>query len=238
MAAKDRDVIFSNNPNNINQITYNGPDQGLWTMAQMLRETFKGDGGNLDALAGMAPQSGTVGQDRLLQESASQQMKDMGGDVASMTAGVMQDVAWYVRHDPTWKRRLVKTIEGTSVRIPFEARPALLPGEWDDYKVRLEPYSLKLRTPEERAAGLKATIKEVVLPLMPMLEQRGISLNIERLMKRLAELQDQPEFADCLEYTQGESEHRQAREDANRPRRSEPTSAKTSRNRRLKGAAK
>ncbi len=205
--ANRMDVVALQDPKNVQQFKFNGPDQQLWALSQMIRELFGRDAGNLDALAGLGPQSGTVGQDELLMKSSSRQIQDMQDDATKLAQYVMTDVAWYIKHDPTWKRKLVKTLEGSqSVRIPFTAQPYMIPGEFEDYRIKLEPYSTRPKTPEQRAAQLTATIKDIITPLQTFLQGQGVTINVEKLFKMLAVYTDQPELADILVYTQGEQE--------------------------------
>lgn len=209
-------TAFVNDLGSTREIKFNGPDQALWGMVTMLKNDFGYFAGNLDAAAGIAPSSGTVGQDRLLAEAVGRQVQDMQADVIKLAERVMTDYAWYLRHDPTFKRRLVKDIGYGGLRIPFDSMPSNLPGEFADYRIRVEPYSLSPRTPQQRLAMLKESLKDFLLPMLPHLEQRGISINFERLLKKFAEYGDAPEFADILVYTQGEQERPAGRSSSNR----------------------
>jgi len=204
--ADDMDVVQLDNPQNVHEFKFNGPDSQLWLMAQQVRELFNWNAGNVEALGGLGPQSGTVGQDRLLLESASAQAQNMQADVTNMTQRVMTDLAWHVRHDPLFQRRLVKEIEYANRRVPFVFEARNIPGEFQDYKIVLEPYSMQLRSPEQRLARLKQELKETVLPLQQFMQAQGIGINFEKLMKKVAELGDAPEFADMLIYQQGETD--------------------------------
>jgi hypothetical protein len=198
------DVVRLNNPAGVSTLTFNGPDSAIWGLATMLKDSFYSTSGNLEAAGGLGPQSGTVGQDKLLSESVSRQVQEMQLDVTDMTQDVMVDIAWYMRNDPTWKRKLVKNVEGANMRIPFTAVPSELPGDWEEYRIKLEMYSRQNRTPQQRGQMLRETFKDLLAPLQPMLEPRGITIDFEKMLKKYAEYMDQPELADILIYTQGE----------------------------------
>lgn len=209
-------AAFLNDLNSVKEIRFNGPDQGLWGMATILKDNFAYFCGNLDAVGGLGPQSPTVGQDRLLAESSNRQVQSMQEDVTKLAEGVMTDYAWYMRNDPKWKRQLVKNIEYAGLRIPFEFTPAEMPGEFADYRIRVEPYSLAPRTPQQRLAMLSERLKTDVMQMLPYMENAGVTLNFERLFKKIAEYSDLPELSDILMYLNGEQERPAGRSNAGR----------------------
>jgi len=214
--ADHLDTVFLNDINGLKEIKFNGPDNNLWGMATLLKDNFVYFAGNLDAAGGLSPQSPTKGQDELLLNSSSRQVQDMQQDVTDLVEGVMTDIAWYMRNDPTWRRQLVKEIEYANLRIPFESNPASLPGEFSDYRIRLEPYSLVSRTPQQRLMALQQTVKDFLIPMQPFMERQGIGLNLERLLKKYAEFGDQPELADILIYMNGENDRPAGRTSASK----------------------
>lgn len=200
--SKHGDVVrLSGTPQSI---TFNAPDNTIWGLATMLKDSFVWTAGNLDGIAGLSPQSPTASQDKLLLDSASRQVQDMQQDVTKLVQNVMTDIAWYMRNDPTWRRQLVKQVENTNRRIPFMAVPSDLPGDFADYRIRLEPFSMQSRTPQQRGAMLVQDFKELLMPMQPILEQRGIAIDFEKLLKKYAELTDKPELSDVLIYLKGE----------------------------------
>lgn len=206
MHGRRRGIVKVADPTQIKEVKFNGPDQQLWGLATMIKSNFSYFAMNMDAAGGLGPQSPTASQDKLLKDSSSQQVEDMQADVTKWLQGVMTDLTWYVRNDPTWKRTLVKNIESADLRIPFVSQPAELPGNTEDYKVTIEPYSRRNMTPEGRLAKLKEAIRDFIGPMEQSLAQRGIMINYERLLKKYAEYADLPELADILIYTQGEQE--------------------------------
>lgn len=206
LQAGRRGVVKVNDPQNMKELKFNGPDQQLWGLATLIKGNFSYFAMNMDAAGGLGPQSPTASQDKLLLESSSRQVQDMQADVTKWLQRIMTDVSWYLRNDPTIRRNLTKTIESANLRIPFVAEPARLPGNMADYRVTLEPYSMRPMTPEARMAKLKEAIRELVAPMEQSLAQRGIVINYERLLKKYAEYSDLPELSDILIYTQGEQE--------------------------------
>jgi hypothetical protein len=204
--APDRGVVKVGSVGSIKSVTFNGPDQALIALSGVMLDKFDFFAGNVSALAGLGAQSETFKQDRLIAESASTQVAEMGAEVLKFTVNVMTDLAWYVKSDPDWSRQLVKDVPYADMKIPFIGRTADIAGDMDDYKLDVEPYSLKKKTPAERMMMLRQMVIELIIPLMPMMQQQGISLNMEKLLKKIAEYTDLPELADILIYNSGEQE--------------------------------
>lgn len=204
--APHRGVVKVGNAGSIKPVTFNGPEQSLIALTSVFFDRFDFFAGNISALAGLGAQSDTFKQDRLIAESASGTITEMGGEVLKFTAGIMQDLAWYVKNDPDWSRQLVKEVPYADIKIPFVGRTADIPGDLEDYKLDPEPYSLKKKSPAERMLMLRQMITELVIPLMPMMQQQQITINMERLLKKIAEYTDLPELADVIVYGSGEQD--------------------------------
>lgn len=204
--APNRAVVTVGSVNNMKQVTWNGPDGQLWALAANMIDRFVYFGGNLDAIGGLSPQSATIGQDRLLLESASRQAQDMQLEMMSFTKRIMQDLAWYIKTDKTWRRKLVRPVDYAGMRIPFEASSQNIQGDISEYRIEIEPYNAAMKTPSQRMAMLRQILNETVLPLIPLMQEQGVGLNIEKLLKKISEYSDLAELADVLVYPNGEQE--------------------------------
>lgn len=204
--APNRGVVSVGDINSLKQVTWNGPDGQLWALAANMIDRFVYFGGNLDAIGGLSPQSATVGQDRLLLESASRQAQDMQLEMMNFTKRIMDDLAWYIKNDKNWRRTLVHDVGYAGIKIPFEASPQNLRGDLSQYRINIEPYNNSMKTPTQRMAMLRQILQETVLPLIPVMQEQGIGLNVEKLLKKISEYSDLSELADVLVYPQGEKE--------------------------------
>ena len=63
-------------PQSINTFKFGGIDQQNLAFLLQVKNLFNYYGGNIDTLGGLGPQSSTVGQDRLISESASRRLAD------------------------------------------------------------------------------------------------------------------------------------------------------------------
>lgn len=72
-------------------------------------------------------------------------------------------------------------------QIPFE-----------ELDLRVDPYSLVRKTPQERFAALTQVMTQIVIPLSPLLRPQGISPNMNAYLAKGSELLDLPELGEVI----------------------------------------
>lgn len=202
--AADGETVHVGDPKSVIEQTYGGPNRDLLGMTELSKQLLYEIGGNWPALAGLAPQSGTLGQDQLLTAGASGRLKDMQKTVVEFQTGVVSDMAYWLWHDPISQRKLSKAVEGTRFSIPSMWTPESRRGEFFQYNFKVNPYSLVNRSPTEQAQALVGTITNVLLPMLPYIQQ-GAPVDFEYLFKLLARYDHQPELNHLIKFPQGNS---------------------------------
>lgn len=182
---------------------YGGADaEGLAASAH-LKDLFSYAGGNLDTLGGLARSANTVGQESLITRGANAKIASMQERVLSFVSDCGQDIAWYVWTNPGKGPRFFKTIEGTDYRIP--SRFDVKDGDFEQYGIQIEPYSMRSRTPEERIADTLEYLTTVAIPLEPMLRAQGNTIDLTELTELVAKYKDLPEIRRIIrKQTDGE----------------------------------
>ena len=169
----------------------------------MVKELYSYFAGNLDMLGGLGPQSETLGQDQLLSASASMRIQKMQKEVTTFTTKVLQDLMFYLWYDPDPNQKdVIKKapgFESITIAVPF--KPEDREGDYLQYNIKMEPYSMQHHSPESKLQGIRTILMEMIQPLLPIMEQQGVSLNIEKLFKAVSKLSDIPELDDIIEYT-------------------------------------
>ena len=184
----------------VSEFTTGGADQVSLGFLLQLKQLFSYFAGNLEALGGLGAMSGTVGQDQLLTQSASQRVQSMQKEVYCATKKVLQDIGWYLWTDELAQIPITKKIQGTQQTVQSTWTPGMMQGEFMDYQIDIQPYSLQARSPEERLNSIKSFFIEILLPAIPLLEQQGITPNMEVLIKAFAKLSNIPEMNDLVSY--------------------------------------
>lgn len=203
--ANDGEAFGCDNADNIKPISYGGPNQINANFTVHLTDVFNKMAGNLDLLAGSSPQSKTATQDKLLAENASAGVSDMQDTTTNGTAGVLEAMCWYWWYHPQEVMRTQKTLPGLSdIGIERQLFPASYEpppgqqvmkrdGRFEDLDVRVDPYSMVYRSPQQRLQMLMMTFEKFV-PIMPMLQQQGIQMDVQFLVKKIAEYADEPDI--------------------------------------------
>ncbi len=191
-------------------ITYTGPPpvilsaggvdpQGLATYLQV-RDLSSYFAGNIDSLGGLSPQTQTVGQDKLLSEAAGAQMRDMADSVVKASNAIFEALAWYEWHDPVSERTLEKPIPGTDLSIPVQWDSESRQGDIKLFDMKIDAYSLQDDSPGIRLQKLGMLIQNYVMPLAPMIDLEGGTINSQKILETAAKLADFPELNEFVTW--------------------------------------
>lgn len=202
--ASDGEVVDVLDVGAVEEKTFGGANQSLLGMVQLSKMLLVYLGGNWDALGGLAPQSGTLGQDELLVAGAGGRMKDMQMRTIEFQSQIIEDIAFWTWEDPLADEKFTKTIEGTRFGVPGEWNPESRQGEFFDYNFEVNPYSLINRSPTEQANELIQVLTQVLLPSMPYMTEQS-PVDWEFFYKLLARYKHLPELNQIIRWPQGAS---------------------------------
>jgi hypothetical protein len=169
--ANDGEIIHVQNPQGINSARLGGIDQNTHAFSLNARNMLGYLMGNLDAIGGLSAQSSTLGQDQMLSQSANRMIDDMRQEVSKFHKNVFMDLARYLWEDPFTEMPLVKRV-GENIEIPFVWTDEQKEGDFEQYNLDIEPYSMRSTTPEERLAKLTQMITEIVIPMGMQVDQQ------------------------------------------------------------------
>ena len=159
-------------------------------------------GGNIDSLGGLSPMTETVGQDRLLGEAASAQLRDMADMVVDFARDVFRAISWYEWHNPVGSRTLEKPIPGTDLTIPVAWNRKSRQGDFSLYDLDIDVYSLQDTSPGLQLQKLGQVIQQYVLPLAPLIQQQGGTIDVQAIMRLVSKYADLPELAEVVQFLQ------------------------------------
>ncbi len=196
--ASDGDLVQADDPRAVTEVSFGGINTSNLAFFLNLKELFSWFAGNLDSLGGLGPQSDTLGQDRLLAATASKRVGNMQERVVGFTGELIGDVALYLWEDPLVELPLIKKIEGVDFDIPVLFTPELREGDFLDYNITIEPFSLQSRTPADRLNTVMQYLTQIVVPMAPERMAQGIAVNWAEMDKLVAELSNTPEILRIL----------------------------------------
>lgn len=204
VSANDGDAIYTENADGVNEKSTGGPNQTTLAFAMWCKQMLSWLGGNWDAIGGLAPQSDTLGQDRLLIESATGRIQDMQITFMEFTSGVLQDIGYLMWQDPLAEYQLRKPIAGTRLTVPTVWSPETRQGDYFKYNYSVNPYSLKARSPAQQANAITQFVTQILLPALPSLQAQGMSLDWEWFFKTFAKYMHEPELNRFITFAQSQ----------------------------------
>lgn len=198
--AQDGEAVRLDNPANAKEYAFGGPVQENLAFAIHTKDLFSWQSGNLDSIAGLGPSTDTVGQDRLIAMESSKRTAHMEDRTAHFTSGIVKALGLFLWEDPLIELPLTKRPKGSDISIPSRWTPDQREGTFWDYNIGIEPYSMQHKSPSVRVQTISQVMSSFVLPLMPQLEQQGIVVNWEGLLRTIAKYTDMHEIEDLLMF--------------------------------------
>ena len=196
--AEDGQFTRVDDVNEVKEIRTGGADAATMALVESLRGMFSYYAGNIDTMGGLAAQTGTVGQDQLLAQQSSGQVQEMQERAEKFTTQVVRAIGYYLWTDEETTRALTRQITGTEIEFTTFWGPDQRVGQYLDYNLQVEPYSLRPQSPSERITALNGVIGQVILPLMPIMAQQGLTVDMNALVRTLSQYMDLPELLDVI----------------------------------------
>jgi hypothetical protein len=189
--ASDGDWVEVNDVNDVSLLKQGGVDPGNHAFFLGVLKLFDNQGGNLSAKLGLGPSAETAKQEQLITAAlgttdAAKQINVMRG-----TVGVIRDLGYMLWMDQT------KVIPGamtlsSGYKMDATWTPEDREGDFFDYNFQIDVYSMRYKSPEERAESLHKILTSVFLPMAPLLAQQGGNIDMREITETFAELMQEP----------------------------------------------
>jgi hypothetical protein len=209
--SPDGTAVRVDRPEGVKEVNFGGPNPTVFAVAQQFAQVFSYQAGNLDSMGGLSAQAKTATQDQMLASNASKTVGDMQETMVTFVAGVGESLGWFWWHDPFKVQKTTYSPDGSpDIAIVREVYPdnprvhgnvpglLVRKGRWDEVDVRVDPYSIAHKTPEQRLATLMQVVQQVILPAMPILQQQGIAFDANAFLAAVSELGDMPDLMDIV----------------------------------------
>lgn len=175
-----------------------GIDNNNFAMFVQLKDLFSWAAGNLDSLGGLSPMSETLGQDEMLSKSAGAQLADMQDSTAEFARKIFRQIAWYEWTDPIRERVLQKQIPGTDEFIAVDWTPETRQGDFLDFNFDIVAHSMREDSPASKLQKLQGALNQFVLPLMPFMQQQGLTVDVRRMNEIIGDYSNLPELEQII----------------------------------------
>jgi hypothetical protein len=113
---------------------------------------------------------------------------------------VVRALCWYWHHDPYKVMQTTfsfpglpemqlgrKTTPQDRMKVPFNA-----------IRLKIDPYSLVHQTPQQRLSALNAVVQQTILPMLPILQQQGVTFDINSYLQKVAKYLDLPDLSEIV----------------------------------------
>jgi len=187
-------------PSAVAEVSFGGAASENMAFSIQIGDWFSRISGNLDAMGGLGPQSDTFKQDALIANTVSQKTAKMQRSVVDATVEVIRDFIYRLWHDPLKSYEATRSIEGTSFEVESRLDPGIREGNFGDFDVKIEPFSMQYKSPNERASDIIQLATQVIFPVMPLLQQQGIGVNWQRIFEVLSKYMSLPELQHIFEF--------------------------------------
>lgn len=179
-----------------------GVDQGNMATLQQTLQFANTATGNINSLAGLGPSSGTVGQDKMINDAAGGQMQRKQVRVAEFTSGCFEDGGFLLWEHPSLVIDGVEEVGPSKIPVDNSWRPNEKPGDrmgkFLDYQFHVAPYSMEFKSPMDRLAVITGQL-QVALPALPDLQQQGVRINWQKYFRLVAEFTGVEEVQEIIE---------------------------------------
>jgi len=179
----DGDVVPMDNPGSAQELNFGGPNQMNLGIFLAIKDLFNMFGGNLEVLGGLSPQADTLGQEELIAASASKRVATMQSSTIEFARKTIVDLAWWLWTDPYIELPFVYRVPGTEQEFDLSFTARDRQGEFLEYNFSINPYSMAERSPAQQVQSFMGLWQNIILPAMPMMEQQGIQLNMEGVLR-------------------------------------------------------
>ena len=178
-----------------------GVDSPTLAFYIQVRDLFSYFGGNLDSLGGLSPMTDTVGQDKLLSESAGVRLNSMREQVLDFAKSLFESLAWWEWTDPVRERHIVKTLKGfDNIAVDKVWSKETRKGAFTDYNLDINVYSMQEDTPEIRLQKLGMALESYIFPAMSMIQEQGGHFDFPALIETIAKLSNVPELSELIKF--------------------------------------
>ena len=208
--ASDEEATRLKNASDGEGIRYNGTaptnidvggiDPATLAFFLQSKDMFNYVAGNLDALGGLAPMTDTVGQDELLSKGAAARLANMKSDTLEFAGGIFESLAWYEWTDPLRQRVIHKPVPGTDMVLRRVWSEETREGDFLDYNLDIDPYSMGDDSPELRLQKIRQTLTEIVFPLLPVMQQQGVAIDFRKLFGTVSRLSNLSELGELFVF--------------------------------------
>lgn len=217
--ANDGDAIYSEDPGGAVEMSTGGANPQTFALAMQCKDTLDWFAGNLSALGGLAAQSETLGQDKLLTQAASGKPQNLQEITMEAQMQVFEDMAFWLYNDPISEYHLIKPIGNSGLSLETTWGPeqrGIDPSDPNSYEIdrrgelvrydfTIDPFSNQARSPSQKSNLYMQYLLQLLIPGEQGMMAQGMGLDWEYIVKTVAKLNNMPEISRSIRFVEGEA---------------------------------
>lgn len=218
--SADGDMLPVDDPKSFSMVESGGVNQELFLFTKEVFNLFSMAAGNLMTLGGLAPQSGTATQEKLLAAQSSAQVAEMQDMTTKFVSSMFEKLHWYWWNNPDKIMRTKFEVDGlpefSMMREVFPAgaadqyqngqRYSPLKREGEMPRIKTNPYTMRNWTPQEKADAIMQIVTQAYIPMAQFAQEAGITLDFAEFMRGQAKFRDLPELKRILSIQEAKEE--------------------------------
>jgi hypothetical protein len=196
--AEDGEAVQVNFPDQLQEAVLGGADPALLQFVEQVRNVASWLGGNLDTLGGLSPQAQTLGQEELLSKSSSAQIAEMQDRCVVFMRDTMSDQSRHWYRDPHLFYEAARK-DAAGGDVPVSITPQMRQIPFDRLDISIDPYSAQAETPATRLSGFLQMLQQVIMPMMPIIQQQGGKLQYTKVLEVCGRYGNYPDLPGLIE---------------------------------------
>lgn len=179
-----------------------GPSQRNLAFYLMVKQEFDWFAGNLTSAGGLGKEADTLGQERIIKASSSENITDYQQRLELFTEAMVKDLGWHLWYDPMIEIPISKRVGESGIEIPGTFGPEDREGDFMEHNIQIVPYSMHNMTPGERLQAMQNYLQSVVFPMLPFIEQEGGQVDMALINETFAKYANMPELRHLVTFTE------------------------------------
>ena len=168
----------------VKEVTFGGFNPQSLQFLMFMIDQFSKSGPNLEQLGGRGVMADTLGQEQMMQQNALREVDHMINMVYEFTRSVVRKLTWFLWTDPLITTPLIKRIGEFEYDVEYSQYNQ--EGDFFDYALEIEPYSMSRMNPEMRYQKILQLVNQMIIPLLPIAMQQGNYMDVNSLVKEVA----------------------------------------------------
>jgi hypothetical protein len=200
--AVDGDSIRSDNADPVQRIKVGGANPQTIAMAIHAHGLFKRRSGS-DVIAGFGQIADTATQEKIVKSSADERVGAMQDRFAEFTQDIVQAMAWYEWTEELRGDVVYQQVADTPYFYSQQWSPETREGDFVQYDIGIEPYSMQRQTPASKLQ-LMFAMWDRTMQAAPMLAAQNIAPDFNGFYDGVSRLANFPELRQMVRFRPSE----------------------------------